>query len=632
MSDDVVSEWKDKIRLSLEYRKPREKVWNRIYGYLIGKYFDENNQTQQDLDEVCVNMVHTHVRTVVPAVYSRNPDVIVRPQKIVEDGGLADKRALTSQRLSRFMIEELKLKSTNKSCILDGVLTGIAYIKLGYDTEFETQNLNDTTDTPLVDDLLKKMGISLGGEDDAEDSYLLNLKITKEMPWALRVSPRNIIVPAVTSTPDQLWWIAERIILPHDIVLKMDEYNTSDLKPSWSLKDVMHEMPGYELGGRISGDQDEQYDVLYEIYDCQNSKVITIAEGSPNILSEKDFEFGFLNSKFHPYIELRFNEVPDRYYPTGDIEPAESQLLELNDIRTKEARHTRRYNRRYIAKPGFLSDSSIEKLVAGEDGTYVQCESTYQDEPVGEGIWPVADAALPAEVYQYENRIMESLFAILGTNDYASMGDSGQTATEVSIKAARSRVRVEERIDAVSDFVQETIIGIMQMCMKFMDANQVAKYIGDDAQYWQQVTDDDELRSDVNFEIIYGSTLPINKEVDRSQYMQFYAITKNDPYYNQVKIRQDLTRKFDLTNPESYLNEEIYKMLEEQMSMAVSKGLLLPRLINPSGSPTAPASVPDPTKQGIAKSENPESLGGLPGNEPPIPGGRGGTALARSPI
>lgn len=631
MDSKEVQRWQDQINQSLLYRKPREDVWKRVHAYLQGQYFEDSNK---ELDEISVNMVHTHARVVVPAIYSRNPEVIVTPQRSdIRQEAILTKRAEVTHRLLKYLMKEMKIKNSVKLAILDAVLFGIGYIKLGYETEFAEMDGSEQDTPTVIQRLLSKLGIkssSPGSEDDTDD--LLNIKITREQPWALRVSPFNIITPAVTSTPDQLWWIAERLILPHRLVTSMDEYDTDGLKPAWTLKDIFKTMPGYEATSNTSVGDDDEYDVLYEIYDPYEKQLITIADGYDKPLQVKDFEFTFLDSKFHPYVELRFNEIPDKYVPAGDIEPAEAQQLELNDIRTKESRHTKRYNRRYVTKPGAFSTTSKEKLIEGEDGTIVEAEQTYADTPIGELIEPIIDAPLPPDVYAYEGRVMETLLNILGTNDYAAKAGNTKTATEASILAAQSRVRVEERIDLVNDFIQCIITGIMQMCMKLMSPDQVSNIVGTDGMYWQQCDDDDEIRKMLYFDIVYGSTLPINRDVDREQYSKFFMLTRNDPYFDQVKIRQELCLRYDLSDPESFMDPKIVEMLEEQRKEAIQAGMALPSLMNASGAPDDAGRVPDLGKRGSSLSGDPSDAGDDLGDGPEIPGGLGGTAMVPNPI
>jgi len=47
-----------------------------------------------------------------------------------------------------------------------------------------------------------------------------------------------------------------------------------------------------------------------------------------------------------------------KFYPMSDIEPAEPQLLELNELVPQMVTHRRRYNRRYITKPGAFDPQS----------------------------------------------------------------------------------------------------------------------------------------------------------------------------------------------------------------------------------------------------------------------------------
>lgn len=625
LSEEDVKKWMRQIYLSLAWRKDYEDTWDRIIGMLKSKYFDKLS----DEDRICVNMVHPHVRVVVPAIYSRNPDVLVSPKKFdsLASAELITKRAEVIQRVLKYLVKELDLKTEVKLCIIDAILTGQACVKTGYETEF-SEDERDLVKPTLISELLVSLGIKeKPAEKPEEEEYLTNQKITYEQPWALRVSPYDVIVPVLSRRPEELYWIGERIIHPYDQVMANDRYDTKGLKPSANANQLLASLRGYKHKSLNYGD-DCQYVILYEIWDGIEKSVITLAEGHNKPLEVKDSEYTFLDSKYHPYRFLRFNEVPDEFYPESDIEPAEPQLEELNETRTQQMAHRKRYNRKYISKPGAFDPTAKQQLKEGEDGTVVEHSNILLDTPISEIIYPIADAAMPADVYAFETRIKDDIFTILGTSDYASQASGGaRTATEANIIATQSRFRVEERIDLVGQFVGGIVRNLAQIAQKFMTPEQIKDIVGMDALYWVQLQRDADIRGEFLYDIVYASSAPINREVDREQFAQFYGMAANDPYYNQIKLRLELARKFALDNPESWLEPKIAEIIEKQRLAAAKQGILLEGVINRPGSRQAQSSVNGRTGVERLPTGQPS---GLPGDlgEAPVPGGSGGTNLA----
>ena len=243
MTEEEVKKWMGKIYLSLAWRKPYEDTWDRVLDYLKTKYYKEFLEE----DRICINMVHPHVRVVIPAVYSRNPDVMVLPRRKTEfDDDIIRKRAEVMQNLLRYYLKELGVKTEVKLCILDAVLTGIAHVKTGYESEIEKYEVRKKKkiDKTIISDLLVNLGIKSEEEPEEEYKYFTNEKVVAERPWVLRVSPYDVIVPALSRRSEELAWRAERIICSYDEVMADESLDTEGLKPSASANDLLKDLRG----------------------------------------------------------------------------------------------------------------------------------------------------------------------------------------------------------------------------------------------------------------------------------------------------------------------------------------------------------------------------------------------------
>jgi hypothetical protein len=617
-----------KKNVSLAWRKPYEDVWERNKNYLKTKFFPELEKSDY-LEKICVNMVHPHVRVVVPAIYSKNPDILVNPRRKDEElFELLSKRAATFQKVLKYYIKELDLKSEFKLSILDGVLAGHAWMKVGYETQFENLDLEDNS--TIIDKMLTKIGL----QPKEEDEHLFtNVKITSENPWALRTSYKDIVVPALSRRDSELGWIAERFILPYEEVMENPDFDTKGLKPNANANNLLAKIRGasYDPKNLPDGNK-EEYVIFWEVWKRKDKTVCVIAEDHyENYLQEKESAYTYLDSKFHPYFMLRFNEIPDEFYPDSDITPAEPQMLELNETRTQMINHTRRFNRKYAAKPGALTPEAKTALREGEDGVIIEVSEQYSEDPVTSTIMPIIDAPLPPEVFAVESRVKDDIFTILGTQDYASQSSGGaRSATEAQIIAAQSRFRVEERIDLIGEFAGKVIKAVGQICLKNIDKEKAMQILGLEGVYWRQYNDDEDIRGEFEYDVIYGSTTPVSKEIEREQYFQFFSMANGNPIFNQLKISLELANRFRdylMDDPETYLEPKIAKMLQIQLVQAIMAGEVGPQgSTNGTGSNSAPGRVPDPGKRKQGNLRERQASGGMSGSKPRTPGGKGGTA------
>jgi hypothetical protein len=564
LTKEEVKKWQTRIERSRVWREPEEKKWKKYIRYARGKFFE----VSEEGDQIAVNLVHPHVRIIIPAIYSKNPDILVEPRR--KD---AIDAARVMQQLLRYLVKELNLKGEMKTCLLDAILMGHAWIKVGYQTIFETVEKK-----PLIEQALQMLNKMVSGEsveDEVESTFAVepDERIVSERPWAVRVSPFDMFVPSFTSTKNELPWITQQLVRRVEDVKKHPDYkNNKNIKPSSSAAEILQERSALNKSNNVSPDEFDEYVTLYEIWDCTENKIYMIADDNEGCLQVKNNVYASILDSRHCFEMLAFNNIPDQFYPISEIEPWEPQLHELNDIRTQMSKHRKKMNRRYIYTEGDLTPSAIDLLKSGEDGACIPTTA----EDARTAVSPVQDAALSNDVYAAEQRVKEDITNIGGITDYqkGSASAGAKTATEASIVESQSRFRSEERLDVVGDFAGKIIASLAQISQKFMDVEAVKKILGDDAGLWKTEVEDKAIQGEFSFEIIYGSTAAINRDVDRQQYIQMYGMISQDPMFDPIKVRVELLRKFDHRDVESWMRPDIAAMLKQAELQAISDAMV----------------------------------------------------------
>ena len=77
MKESEINRWMTRIRLSEEDRKLKQPLWDDLGRYFRGVQM--KNTGGQDM--LVVNLAYSHVKIVVPSVYSRNPKAYVDPEQ-----------------------------------------------------------------------------------------------------------------------------------------------------------------------------------------------------------------------------------------------------------------------------------------------------------------------------------------------------------------------------------------------------------------------------------------------------------------------------------------------------------------------------------------------------------------------
>jgi len=623
LSTDEVRMWQERIKLSAAWREPFEKKWNRYIGYLQGKYIT----TSSGMDEIAVNLVHPMVRVIIPAVYSKNPDVVVYPRK--SDPQTVE-AANVMQVFLRYLFKEIGLKREIKLCILDALLTGHAWVKTGFQTDYDEDSAEEIKETSskiqtMIDMFLRSLGLKKPSDkelnEEYEEAFALNPneKVIEERPWALRTSIFDIFVPAYSSRVEELPWIVHRTLYPMvDLKAHPTLWLPKTIEPSCDIRELLRkkgqEVSFSTLNDNISTDDDLLYKVIDEIYDLRTGRILHISDNDDYCYGVKRNEYDFLDAR-HPFVRLAFNEVTDQFYPMSDVEPWEPQIDELNKTRTQMLNHRKRYNRRYVYKENAFTAENLELLKSGEDGIAVPTS----EDSAREAFVPVEDAALPPDVYAVEQRIKQDITEISGITGYqkGNTQAGAKTATEAAIVESQSRSRSEERVDVVNEFANAIAKNLAEISQKFMSKEVVFPIVGELALSWVQIDDSEAIKGDFMYETIFGSSLPVDPNVDRQQFMEFYNMAANDPMFDPVKLRLELVRKSRLPAPETFLNMKVAKMIKDKrIQDALSAKPPTDEETTETPTPDSTTSSPEDMKRGI------DSQVAVP-----TPGGIGGGAL-----
>ena len=147
----------------------------------------------------------------------------------------------------------------------------------------------------------------------------------------------------------------------------------------------------------------------------------------------------------HPFLMLRNYEVPDDFYPMGELEEIEALQLELNETRTQMLNHRKRFARKYLYMEDALDDVGIVALESDEDNTMVPVNA---GQDINRVIIPLPSVGTPPEFYSQSQMIEDDMDKVSGVSDYmrGNSPDIRRTATEAAmIQDAAEQPRARTR-------------------------------------------------------------------------------------------------------------------------------------------------------------------------------------------
>jgi hypothetical protein len=435
-----------------------------------------------DIDILPINLVFAYVKTELPSLYIRDPHIKVNPKNRTSVN-----TAKVLEEVINYVWKYKKLKREIKKCIIDALLIGHSWIKLGYTGKFGS----------VEDD----MG---GYIDTIEDEDIFAYHVN----WEDITFNNDSMDPPYDSK-----WIAHSVWLDLDEVKENSRYkNTENLSASFE-DETSEENQAHK--GKVR---------IHEVWDLEEKKVCTITEGVDKYLEEKSWP---LQMRGLPFSMLKFNFSNDTAYGLSDVAMFEPQVLELIKVRSMALDHIKRYNRQLITTPNNINDDEMTKIKKGITGSIVTAED------------PTKVVALPypplqTDIYAIEERIKEDQINVSGQSPQergATQKTSTRTIGELNMMREGAVNRRSEKVDLVEDFVEDVAGKLVALLQQFVTLPYYARIVGQQSPELQAaiqerasiasqeaVTNQDgftftseDIEGEFDLEPVSGSSTPLDK-------------------------------------------------------------------------------------------------------------------------
>jgi len=487
-----VTLWRNRISHAESVRKD----FDSRYGYTRalkeyrGQYKEVMNQMSvsfSDVPLVPINEVKAFVRTFLPSIYSRDPIINVNPQ-----GRRSVLSAKVAEKAINALWRELKIKREVRKCIVDACLTPFGWIKVGYSAVFGNHEI-----------------------EEGNPQFESNQFIADEELFAVRESWTRIVYdPDAIDPPYDCRWMAHKIIKPLKAVKESNVYeNTEDLEGS-----TISSQEYTDTNGKTKTFEDEPNVILWEIWDKDSMKVITIAEGCDKPLLERPWPY---QMKGFPFIGLTFDVNPDENYPQNYISSWEPQLWEKIKMRSMTLDHIKRFGRQLACEEGAMSKENMAKFELGKTGSVIQYKK----------------GKVPPVPIQYPP-IQSDMYAVMNAIEYDKDNISGQAAAmrgapqktqsrtigEINQIVASGEGRNADPQDLVEQFSEDIASALLSLAKEFItlpkfvkitqkEAPEIIAALGKerfDGTGFEFTKDD--IQGNYEIDIKAGSTLPLNRQ------------------------------------------------------------------------------------------------------------------------
>lgn len=570
-NSDLLARYRKKLTASRRWRKEEsyDETWKRLVDLYKGKHYEYFT----DEDRILVNMIFSTVNVIAPSISVNYPKITVaavEPEKAPN--------AVIAEAVVNYWWRHKDIKFQFRRAVKDLLIIGHAWVKVGYRYVEEDRIGNDE---------------DINDPSMPENVTTTNNNVLEDAPFVERLSPFDVFVDPDGTTMEDIKWIAHRTRRPIRDVRTDKRYNRTAREDVQAVSYSRYSVD--EPAHRKINDKDEGYADIFEFYDLRNNTVSIFAEGGESFLikpQQMPYAFG------HPFVMLRNYDVPDQFYPIGDVEAIEPLQRELNATRSQMMNHRKKYARKYLFREASIDANGRQAMESDEDNIMVP---VIGDAPLADVVQPFPALMNPPEFYNQSAMIEQDINTISGVAEFmrGSVSEIRRTATEVGLLQDAANARTADKLATVEAAIAAIGRKLLALSQQFLTGIQVARIIGRDGEPVWVRYDRDYIAGEFDFEVVGGSTMPNNESARRASAAELVAAMMPFASAGIVDMQKlgayVLQNGFNVKNPEAFFIQQPSVEPEQEQQAPPMGGM-------PPGMP-------------------PEMMGGMPPMGPPPMGG-----------
>ena len=553
---ELLQRYRDRTRMSRKWRTQEgiDGTWDRLRDLYAGKQF--TSATGED--RIAVNIAFATINVIAPSIAVNHPKITVWARSPENED-----RAVLTEAVVNYWWQHYDFRPHFRKAVKDYLIYGCGWLKVGYryqestvpltDEEFEERFFEKRTEM----DEYAAANPDLAGDLPTDDEIAGLLETDKtiaveDAPFVERVSPYDVFVDPEATCLEDATWVAQRITRTLEEVKKDTRYPAAIRRNLVADGEVTQ---AWRDEKRKYGD-DVLRLTLWEFYDLERKTLSVFTEGGDKFLVDPigmPYAFGI------PFVMIRNYDVPEKFYPMGDLEAIVPLQDELNETRSAMVQA----RKQDLPKTMYRRSMSADAISALKSSTRNEMVPIDDDTPFEQLVAPVPHSMASPQLYNHSQVIEGDVDRISGVNEYMRGGipETRRTATEATIIADAANARAADKLDSIEGAIRAVAKRIVQLAQQYMTGESVARIVGANGQQqmWVPFTRRD-LEGEFDFQVEAGSTQPMNESFRRQQATQLLnAMTPflESGIVNVPELLQyTLQYGFGLPNPGRFVQQQ----------------------------------------------------------------------------
>jgi hypothetical protein len=514
-----LSRLRQRLETSMKWREQEgyDQLWRRLVDMYAGRQFPEAKSKE---DRIAVNLAWATINIIYPTVSVNRPNTTV----LARDAG-DQERALIAEATVNQWWEQLDILPEFRLAVKDFLIMGHGWAKVGW--EYEEEEVDRKPEDIEADfeaaraqaDEMAAMDPEAAGDLPDDETLVGTIPMTetvvvKDQPFVERVSPHDIFVDPDATKLSDMAWIAQRIVRPLEDVRNDKRYNararnkaTADRSTNRSWLKRKSEEYGDDI----------QRVTVWEFYDLKKREVSVFAHAGEGFLVDPT-PIPYVHG--HPFVQLRNYDVPDHFYPMGDLESMEPLQDELNKTRSQLMNTRKQFIRKYLVRGEAFDARGRAAMASDVDGEVIEVNGAQFN--LNEVVMPMPTVTIPPELYNHSAQTEADINTVTGVTEYQRGSAPGvrRTATEAAIIQDSVNARSAEKLSIVERAIGEISKRLIELANQFATQGGPIRKMGPNGTKtfaWWEPSDFD---ADMDFVVEPSSTVPKGEDYRRQQAMQ----------------------------------------------------------------------------------------------------------------
>jgi hypothetical protein len=560
--------WRSRYDQGKSAMKKNTEAWSEAYRYYRHDHTRTNapSRTEEDISagkplqgtyDSTENMVFANVSALVPMLFTKNPEAEFTTEDKTDEPKQRTLEKLVNVLAAKKTAPGINLKRKVKRNIVSTTLTNVGWFECGYTLR------EDSSEAALeeMQQLSKELQDAKSQKDIKEvEGKLLAMEETIDMltpagPWVKVRRPDQVIVDPTATDLDLSgqcnWVMIEDLMYTSLLRAKYGRKrpNSDEWESVFSPTDVIKAGVSPDQGDRGQTDNFQLFSYSTSEYAkygysdqrsflaAQMTKVVYVWDRVTRRVELYNcndwcyplwvWDDPYTLDQFFSVVPMEFHTDPITMYAKGEVTYYLDQQDDLNIINNEWAKVRKFASGKLAYDKNALKDGSVlESMINGTMDTNAIGLDLPEGKKLGDVIGPLLPPSADAIKFFDKKPVLESIDRLSGVSSVQRGVEYKTNTTNRAIESyeSQTQTRADEKMDAIEDSVGNVLWLVAQMCLQFMEKDEVSVLLGDElAANWEKM-DAQTIRNTFTPRVVGGSTLKPTSTSKKQQALQISQI------------------------------------------------------------------------------------------------------------